>query len=170
MLNWYLVHTKPAGEAVAQINLVRQGYEVYLPQLIDEVRSRGRLREKITALFPRYLFIRIFEGQQSLGPVRSSLGVSNVVRFGRDYAIVPDRIVRDLRTREEPGRGLHRLSRPAPLISGTRVRVTQGPFDGLDGIFQRDAGADRVVVLLQLLGQTASVRVPIDFILPAHVA
>jgi hypothetical protein len=44
------------------------------------------------------------------------------------------------------------------------VRISQGAFDGLEGLFERAAGADRVVVLLRLLGQNAPVCVPADFI------
>ena len=29
MLRWYLIHTKPSGEALAERNLDRQGYDVY---------------------------------------------------------------------------------------------------------------------------------------------
>jgi transcription antitermination factor NusG len=48
------------------------------------------------------------------------------------------------------------------------VRIGAGPFDGLEGIFQREDGAERVVVLLNLLGHDTPVRVPAEWILP-HV-
>lgn len=41
-----------------------------------------------------------------------------------------------------------------------------GAFEGLQGIFERDAGNERVVVLLKLLGQDAVVRVPGRFLTP----
>ncbi len=164
MLRWYLIHTKPAGEVVARSNLERQGYEVYLPRLVQPVRRRLQWHERIVALFPRYLFLHLSEGLQALGPVRSSIGVAGIVRFGAEYAIVPDRIVSELRSREEPQTGLHRAPRRPPLKPGTPVRITHGPFDGLEGICERHAGADRVVVLLKLLGQDAPVRIPADFV------
>ena len=34
MLRWYLIHTKPLSEVLAQTNLERQGYQVYLPRAI----------------------------------------------------------------------------------------------------------------------------------------
>lgn len=168
MLRWYLVQTKPSSEALAQTNLRRQGYEVYLPLLAQTVRSCGRWRERVAALFPRYLFVRLCEGQQSLAPVRSSVGVSNVVRFGSSYSIVPDRIVSALRAQEEPSSGLHRLALRSAFAVGSLIRVTAGVFEGLEGIFEREDGADRVVVLLNLLGRHASVRIPIDAVDPRH--
>lgn len=170
MLRWYVIHTKPASESVARTHLARQGYEVYLPRVIQPMRRAGRWRDRIVALFPRYLFLRLREGQQPLGPVRSSVGVSSVVHFGSSYAVVPDRIVTDIQSRADPESGLHRLSAPPSLTSGMDVRITGGLFEGLEGVFQRESGADRVVVLLKLLGQDASVRVPSALVMAGHIA
>jgi transcriptional antiterminator RfaH len=166
MMRWYLIHTKPAGERLAQANLERQGYEVYLPRLVESLRRGARRLERIVALFPRYLFLRLNEGHQALAPVRSSVGVVNVVKFGARYAIVADELIRELRSRADPVTGLHRMASELQLAPGTLVSVTVGLFDGLEGIFLRKAGGDRVVVLLTLLGQDAAVRIPADFILP----
>jgi transcriptional antiterminator RfaH len=163
---WYLIHTKASAETLAQVNLERQSYEVYLPRLLQPTLSRGRRRERVVPLFPRYLFLCLQQGVQSLAPVRSSVGVSGVVRFGGHYAEVADGVIQDLRSRADPTTGLHQLRRPAPLKPGTVVHLAAGPFDGLDGIFQRADGAARVVVLLKLLGQDTPVCVPADWIVP----
>ena len=167
MLRWYLVHTKPSREALAQENLERQLFEVYYPRLRQSVRWRHHLKERVTALFPRYLFLHLDEGRQSLSPVHSTVGVANVVRFGLRYTVVPEEVIRELRMRADLTSGLHYLARPPFFDQGAKVRVTAGPFDGLEGIFQREAGAERVVILLKLLGQDARVRVPSIFIKPA---
>jgi len=166
MLCWYLVQTKPSNETLAETNLARQGYEVYLPRLLQPVRRNGRWRDRIVALFPRYLFLRLKVGNQPLAPVRSSVGVTSVVRFGFQYAVVPDRIVDSLRARSDPKSGLHLMSSGPLFTPGAKVRITTGPFDGLEGIFERSAGAERVDVLLRLLGQDTPVRVPAGFVVP----
>lgn len=166
MLRWYVIHSKPCAEGVAQVNLERQGYELYLPRLLQTVRWRRHRRERVVPLFPRYLFLRLKEGSQPLGPVRSSVGVAGVVRFGCQYAVVDDQVIRGLQARADPITGLHCLSRPAPLAAGATVQIVAGAFDGLEGIFQREDGAERVVVLLKLLGQDTPVRVPADWVLP----
>ena len=166
MLRWYQIHTKPLSEGIAQANLERQGYEVYLPRAAQAVRCNGYWQDRIVALFPRYLFLRLNEGRQSLGPVRFTMGVASVVRFGSKYTIVPDQVIRDLRARADSATGLHRLGRVSQLAPGTPVRIRTGPFDGLDGVFEREAGAERVVVLLNLLGQAVSAYVPGDSVRP----
>jgi transcriptional antiterminator RfaH len=170
MLRWYLIHTKPVREAVAQANLERQGYEVYAPRMQQSVRRHGRWCECIVPLFPRYLFLQLAEGSQALSPVRSSVGVAGIVRFGARYAIVPEEIMRQLKRRADPESGLHCLARRPLLVRGATVRITTGPFEGLDGVFEREAGAARVVVLLNLLGQDAAVRIPADAVAPSYAA
>ena len=155
---WYLVYTKPGVERIACANLARQNYHVYLPRVIGHVRRLGSWHDHIVALFPRYLFLRLNEGCQSLSPVRSSVGVSGLVRFGAEYAVVPDAVVTGLRNREEPGTGLHRARPECQLRPGQFVDI--GTFDGLEGIFEREDGRGRVVVLLRLLGREVPVRVP----------
>jgi len=168
MLCWYLIHTKPSGEMLAVANLERQGYEVYLPRVVETVRRGGRRHERIGPLFPRYLFLHLNEGQQALRPVAFTFGVAGVVRFGSRYTVVPDKVIRDLHSRAEPQSGLHRLKSGLQLAPGAAVKVSSGPFDGLEGVFEREAGADRVVVLLQLLGQRAAVCVSLDSIELSH--
>ncbi len=170
MFRWYLIRTKPNAETTAQNNLERQAYEVYSPRLLQSLPCRGRWRERIVPLFPGYLFLRLDEGRQALAPVQSTLGVTAAVRFGACYAIVPDVVIRDLRARADPTTGLHRLSLTGGIVAGARVRILSGPFDGLEGIFERESGADRAIVLLRVLGQTASVRVPIANIVPRYAA
>ena len=168
MLRWYLVLTKPSCETLALKNLERQHYDIYMPRVLQTVRSHGRRHERVVALFPRYLFLRLNEGHQALGPVAFTVGVAAIVRFGSRYTVVPDQVIRDLQARADPNTGLHRLSCGPKLRPGTPVRIRLGPFDGLEGVFERQAGADRVVILLKLLGQTAPVCVPSDYITLRH--
>jgi transcriptional antiterminator RfaH len=164
MLRWYLIYTKPSSEALALKNLARQRYDAYMPRVLQTVRRAGGRHEQVRPLFPRYLFLRLNEGQQALGPVASTVGVAGIVRFGSRYTVVPDQVICDLQARADPVTGLHRLSCEAKLKPGAAVRIWLGPFDGLEGVFEREAGVDRVVVLLRLLGQTAPVCVPADSI------
>jgi transcriptional antiterminator RfaH len=165
MLRWYLIHTKPSSEAIAFTNLTRQDYHVYLPRVVQTVRRAGRCHERVVALFPRYVFLRLSEGEQALAPAASTVGVAAIVRFGSRYTVVPDRVIEDLQVRADPVTGLHRLSCGLKLTRGALVRISSGPFDGLEGVFEREAGTDRVVVLLKLLGQNAPVCIAADSIL-----
>jgi len=47
------------------------------------------------------------------------------------------------------------------------VRFLAGPFTGLDGVFEVEAGQDRVYVLLEFLGKLNKVKVCRDWLVPA---
>jgi len=172
IVRWYLVYTRAGCERVAQVNLERQGYGVYHPRLLQLARARGRWIERVVSLFPRYVFLCLEVGRQPLAPAQSTVGVASVVRFGFDYAVVPDKVVEGLRGRADPATGWHHLGlHRKPLAPGARVRVVAGAFDGLEGVFQRESGEERVIVLLRLLGQDTSVCVPSGVVMPSrHVA
>ena len=148
-MHWYLVHTKPRRELCALEHLERQGFGCYLPLLRTEKLRRTRLDTCDEPLFPRYLFIQLDTDLQSRswGPIRSTVGVSRLVAFGGEPAKVPSALVEQLRQHENHLRG-----QVVPLFqAGERVRVTQGPFAGLEGVYQIAEGERRVLVLIEML-------------------
>ena len=42
----------------------------------------------VEPVFPRYLFVRLDFGVTNLAPIRSTLGVSDLVRFGEQRALL----------------------------------------------------------------------------------
>ncbi|MGH8550041.1 MAG: transcription/translation regulatory transformer protein RfaH [Methylococcales bacterium] len=152
MKQWYVVYTKPRQEAVAEENLERQSYDVYLPRIAQSRRHRGRWRRCIEPLFPRYLFVRLGIGCNHTSPIRYTTGVSNLVRFGDELGVVDDQIVESLRRRADGATGLH-LPKDPVFTKGDRVVMDAGPFAGVEAIFQAETGSERVVILLNLLGR-----------------
>lgn len=149
--SWYLVYTKPRQEEVALTNLVRQGYGAYLPRARHWRRRQGRRIQVVEPLFPRYLFIRLDTHTDNWGPIRSTLGVASLVRFGPEPAQIPDDLVSYLRERESE-QGLHDWAEPE-FAAGDRVRVAEGAFQGYGGLLLARTGRERVLVLLDILGR-----------------
>ena len=156
-MHWYLVHTKPRQEKCALDNLHRQGYQCYLPTLPSEKLRQGLLTVSDAPLFPRYLFIRLGMGDtaKSWAPIRSTKGVSRLVSFGIEPAQVDDGLIELLRTQEALVQ-----TDPARLFKpGERVRLTEAPFAGIEGIYQMADGERRVMVLIEILSKPVAVRV-----------
>ncbi len=162
-LAWYLVHTKPRQEDVALLNLERQGYACYLPRLPVEKIRRGKAVATTEPLFPRYLFVQLdASGQgQSWSPIRSTLGVSTLVRFGTQPARVDDALVALLRQREHE-RPLQTLFEP-----GQAVRITEGPFAGLEAVYQTPDAERRSMILLEILSRPVVMRIETGALRPA---
>jgi len=161
MSHWYLIHTKIRQEGVALENLERQGFECFLPLIRAEKLRRGALQVVQEALFPRYLFIRLGTGleSQSWSPIRSTTGVSRLVTFGQTPAKINDELVAELRLQSASEDAQLRHFEP-----GEQVVVTDGPFVGLEAIYQMADAQGRVMVLLDILSKQVKLSVP-----PAHL-
>ncbi|MCG5495776.1 transcription/translation regulatory transformer protein RfaH [Ectothiorhodospira variabilis] len=155
---WYLVFCKPRREMQAADSLEEQDYAVYLPRLRRRARrARGTL-ELEEPLFPRYLFVSPTHDEQSLAPIRSTRGVSHLVRFGGQCVPVDGALIEALKQREDPHTGCHHLY-PPTLRPGQRVMITSGPLAGMEAIFQAQNSEERVIVLLDCLGRGTRTQV-----------
>lgn len=153
--SWYLVLTKPRQENVALANLERQGYECYLPQMRIERIRRRKAQVATEPMFPRYLFVRLDSSDQgkSWSPIRSTLGVSQLVHFGAQAAKVDDTLIELLRQREQT------LPTEVMFHSGDSVVITDGPFAGLEAIFQTADAERRAFILLKILAKPVSMQI-----------
>ena len=163
--DWYVVHTKPHKEAVAEENLKRQGYSTYCPQIAQACYRRKRWQQVVSPLFPRYLFIKLNPGVDNFSPVRSTIGVQKLVAFGGHPAWVPQQTINLIKQQE--AQALEDQSPCPKWLPGDEVEVVEGPFSGLKGIFDMQSGDDRVMILFQLLGQDNRVALPVHSIIPA---
>ena len=153
---WYVVHTKPRQERVARENLARQGYGVYLPQM-KVLKTRRHQREvAFEPMFPRYLFFQPCHAEQSIAPVRSTHGVTSIVRFGWIPAILQPDTLESIQAFESH----QNAADPAELSGlqrGKTIVVTSGPLAGLCGLVAM-VSKERVIVLMRLLGEETRVR------------
>ena len=156
MSNWYLIHTKIRQERVALENLERQGFACFLPTILAEKLRRGVLQVVQEPLFPRYLFIRLGTGveSQSWAPIRSTLGVSRLVTFGQTPAKIHDELIAQLQIKTDSAEVQLRHFAP-----GEQVVVTDGPFLGVEAIYQMADGESRVMVLLNIMSKQVKMTV-----------
>ncbi len=155
---WYVVHTQPNGEARADLNLRRQGFSTYLPRYARGRRHARRHDVVVRPLFPRYLFVALDPARDRWRSIHSTFGVSSLVAAGEDPVPVPDGVVDEIRARETD-EGFVRLGLPAGVRPGSPVRLIDGIFAEATGVLERIADANRVAILLQLLGREVRVFV-----------
>lgn len=150
-LGWLVVMTKPKMEVVAKQHLMRQGFEVYLPLWFELKRRQGTWKNVHSPMFLRYLFVRPSYSEQSLAPIRSTWGVSQLVRFGTEPAWAGENLILEIRQLERSRMRMgHDLT---PFKEGEQVQVMDGPFKGVSAeVFSCDQ--QRVILLLQVLGKT----------------
>ena len=139
------------------LNLQQQGYVCYLPLLAIEKLRHGALTVVHEPLFSRYLFIELDTSQagQSWGPIRSTLGVSRLVTFGNEPATISAELIEELRSFNDTLR-----TDPQRLFKqGDLVQITDGPFTGIEAIYQMDDGDRRAMVLIELLSRPSALAI-----------
>jgi transcriptional antiterminator RfaH len=152
---WLVVMTKPKMEIEAKAHLVRQGFEVYLPLWIDLRRRAGGWQRVQSAMFPRYLFVRLGYAEQSVTPIRSTRGVSQLVHFGMEPAWANEAMIDDIRTLEATRSNSNNQLKS--FKKGDHVLIMEGPFQGVSAeVFSSDQ--QRVILLLQVLGKNQMVE------------
>lgn len=156
---WYVAQTQVNAEHRAAQNLVRQGFEVYLPRYLKPRRHARKLDHVAAPLFSRYLFVSIDLATQRWRAIHSTFGVSRLVTNGEDPAPVPDGVVTALRAHEDE-KGFVAWRGETAFRPGDRVRVLAGAFMDSLGLFEASTDHERVAILLDLLGR--KVRVVID--------
>mgnify|MGYP000237495554 CR=1 FL=1 len=164
--SWYVIHTKPRQEFRASEQLQNQGYEVFLPSIGAEHLKAGQVQHRIEPLFPRYLFIRLNQVDQNWGPIRSTKGVSQLVRFGGVPASLDDEQI------EAISYWANRAPEKTLFQENQVVSIVEGPFVGMEGFFQRletvETGEERALVLMELFGKTQRVMMRIETLKAGH--
>ena len=149
MRNWYLIKTKSRQELVAIKNLENQEYSTYCPTVT--------IKNKHIVLFPGYLFIYLDNKKENWSPIRSTKGVVNFVRFGLNFAQVPDTIIKFLKANELINKEkLNNLNR---FKSGDKIQITDGVFKNCVAIFKSSKSEERVILLMNLLGQQQTINI-----------
>ena len=146
MRAWFVVNSKPQQETRAALELANQNFEVFLPILDAK------------PMFPRYLFVAFDRDRDSWGPIQHTRGCSGLLKNGflpipvRDDVIVA---LKDYRPPEKPHDG------ETIFTKGQEVQITEGPLQGLHGLFQADEKR-RVYALLEICGKP--IKIPRQYI------
>jgi transcriptional antiterminator RfaH len=161
---WYLIHSKPAQEARAALNLEQQGYSVFLPWCEIQRIRRGKLVHLTEPLFARYLFIELDDIASNWYPIRSTRGVHALVRFGlnSDPIKVPERLITALKRLQEQSSSEAKQA-IALFATNQTLAITSGPFVGLSGLFQKlqisHDGQSRALLLVDILGKPQNLAI-----------
>jgi transcriptional antiterminator RfaH len=160
MQQWYALYTKPRAEYQVSEALQARNIETYLPTIPVWRARRRRLEED--PLFACYLFARLDLQQTGFSTVAWTPGLRYVVGSSEGKPTpVPETVVTYIRHREAEVEG----HSPTGLQSGDRIRITEGPFAELDGVFEQHlSGYERAQVLVKVLGRLTRYDVPTEWL------
>ena len=154
---WFLAQLKPNCAQIAQKNLIRQGFDTFLP-MEEETRQRnGKFVTATRPLFPGYIFVAFDVAKGLWRSVNATHGIMKLVSFGKEPAPVPRDLVSQLMLGCDTS---GKLLPPKLLTPGDQVMLTNGPFANFAAEVQKIAPDQRVWVLMDIMG--AQTRVAVD--------
>jgi|TARA_B100001094_G_C18075799_1_gene742548 transcriptional antiterminator RfaH len=163
MAEWIVAHCHANAENKAEVHLTRQGFEVYFPKIQTTRRHARRIELVVRPLFPRYLFICFDKNSTHWRPIRSTVGVSDLLTAGERPLVAPALVIEQLRQREDKN-GLFSCAEVRPYNRGDPIKFTKGPLAEYSGVFEHMNDSQRVAVLLEIMGRKVKTLVPVGAI------
>lgn len=154
-MTWYALQHKPAQGDRALENLQNQDIACFYPKITVEKIKAGKRTRKLEPLFPGYLFVNLEQTDPMWSKLRSTRGVLRVVGFANKPAPIEDDVIKHIRD------SLHTVAEQGGIKPGQSVELSDGPFQGLEAIFQAYDGEERAIVLISFMQTQQSVRVPV---------
>ena len=167
MKRWFVVRTHPNEEFKALNNILRQGFDAYLPRYLTRRRHARKTDTVQKPLFPGYLFVGMDPETARWRSLNSTFGVSELICHSGQPTPVPDEVIDDIRHHEDES-GYVILGERAGLKRGDKVRITAGAMADQVGIFDAPSDQHRAFLLLELLGRPVRVKMPIASLTPAN--
>jgi transcriptional antiterminator RfaH len=157
MKHWYALKTKPQREFVVCEQLRMRDIETFLPLWHSGMTDA---RSKLKPFFPTYLFAKIDFGTTGLTSVAHMHGMNYVVACNGEPVHVEQKVIDGIATHLGDLEKMIADTNGQLLVSGDRVKIVQGVFEGYEAIFDRYlAATDRVRLLVEFLHRPSPVSI-----------
>ncbi len=155
---WYACYTRARHEKQVERVLRERGIESFLPLVPRVQQWKDRKKRVEFPLFPSYVFGRFT--LKDLHAVLTTPGVSTIVRINGYPTPIPDVELENIRRFADAIADTGVEAEAAAYVKeGDWVRVTDGPFRGVEGLVVERRGRRRVLVGLHAIGQGLEVDI-----------
>ncbi len=156
-LDWHVLRCQPRKELQVHNTLTQKSITTYYPTV--KVKSKNPRASKIQPYFPGYIFVQADLNAVLIKDLRWLPGVIGLVQFGDYVATVGNQFITELKSKVAEISANDGLS---TFKKGDRVRITQGPLAGYEGLFDTAlSGKERAIILLQFLARSSKVETDI---------
>lgn len=152
---WFALYTKPRGEFKAAKQLESVGIEFYLPSITRISQWSDRKKKISEPLLRGYIFIFSNEKERILALEQASV-VRCISERGRPAKIPEwqiDNLKRMLQTQAD-------FIIKQGLARGIKVKIKEGPFQGVIGVVQEAEIGKSIVVSIDLLNRSVIAHLP----------
>ena len=152
-LSWYAVYTRSRQEKIVKKQLDGKDIENFLPLYEKVSHWKDRKKEIEVPLFPGYLFVKI-RSHERLEVLKTFGTVCLVGNCGQPLPIPEDQISS---IQKFIWNGLR--CDPCPTLTiGKRVRISEGPLEGVEGILVRKKNRSWLVVSVDMIHRAVSIE------------
>lgn len=157
-MTWYALQYKPAQGDRALQHLQNQDITCFYPKITVEKIKAGKHTKKLEPLFPGYLFVNLEQSDPVWAKLRSTRGVLRIVGFANKPAAIGDSVIQHIKD------SLDSVAEQGGIKPGQAVQLNEGPFEGINAIFQSYDGEARAIVLINFMQKQQRVKVPVSAI------
>ena len=152
---WYALYTKSRSEFKAAEQLQAKSIPYYLPVVVKWKKWSDRKKKILEPILKGYIFVLANERERKLSLEQFAI-VRCVFDNGRP-AKIPDWQIENLkRMLSEDSDFLIQDS----LIPGVKVKIREGPFEGIIGIVQESDNGKTIAVSIDLLRRSVIAHLP----------
>lgn len=153
---WFALYTRPRHEFKAQLSLNSMQIENYLPTLTRVKQWSDRKKKVVEPLFKSYIFIKASE-RERLKAVEIDQVVKTIFFNGKP-SVIPESQIKGLKKMLEE---TDQVSVLEGIVKGTKVKVTEGPFNGVEGIVYSVSKDERhLAITVEMLNRSVIVSLP----------
>lgn len=150
---WYVLYTLSKHEKKIESYLKKEGIEVFLP-IYTTIRQWSDRKRKLTLpLFPNYLFVKT--NPRDFWRITTMNGVIKFVSNGKEPASVPQTTIHNI---QKVIKGDFKL-KESLMTRGEYVRVTEGPFAGIEGRFIKNGNKNMLIIEIDIIQRSLMLEV-----------
>jgi transcription termination/antitermination protein NusG len=154
--SWFAIQTRSRHEKMVAHQLRTKGITHYLPIVTEIHKWSDRTKKVELPLFSCYVFVQVAPTNEAKVKVLTTDGVVRFIGHNGEGSAIPEEQIDSVRILL--AQDVACASHPF-LKVGQRVRLRGGALDGVEGIFQSCAGDDTLIVSIDAIQRSMSVRI-----------
>ena len=157
---WYVVYVRSRQEKKVHQLLLKKGIESSL-QLIKTTRKWSDRKKKVEMpLFRGYVFVKTDVGRDKLNILQTD-GVVKFIGIRNNPSRIPDEEIHWVHMMLEES---YTVKNEKVIPVGQKVRVSAGPFKGLEGVIMRSGNRSRLVVVIESIMHAVSLEISPNYL------
>lgn len=173
-MQWFVLRATYQRELIAKRKFKELGIESFVPMTIKAVTSAdGKLTKKRVSALHNYIFV--YTTKENIDHIKKNkipwlrYAMSNINGTRKEIMTVPQRQMRSFIAVAgcENEKIKYLDTHEDKLLKGDNVRITSGTFEGVEGIYIKDADKKRsycVVVRIEGIAAVATTTIPRVFV------